>query len=371
MLRRRFGTLSGQGMSVATRTEPGRDAWMLDDGVVQLREWGSDRSYPLPAQLSDTVTIGSSDTCWLQLTDPSGCLSRQHARLVREGTRWLARDLGSKNGLRLDGTRRPKVLLEPGSELGLGGITLIAESPRVIALRGFLARILGWANARSQIVDLAVRAVRLAATQRAALALCGGGDLVPIARGLHRYALSDERPFVLCDPRRRATGASAPLENYTSGVRAFSAAIGGSICVWSKRLPRDFADLVAALRVPSTHVQLIACGQRPYDRPELVSAPIEIPPLSARTGELDRIIDEYAGDAAAALNASAPFTKIDRDWVRAHSATSLPEIEKGTLRLVALRQAGNVARAAALLGMAHASLGEWIGRRRLPAGTLK
>ncbi|HEX2689293.1 MAG TPA: FHA domain-containing protein [Kofleriaceae bacterium] len=344
---------------------------MTDDGIVRLREWGSDRSYVLPTKQGDAVTLGASDTCSLQLTDPSGCMSRQHARLVREGTRWLARDLGSKNGMRLDGTRRPKGLLEPGSELGLGGITLIAESPRLIALRRFLARILGWAPGRIEAVDLAVRSVRLAATQRATLALCGEGDLVPIARELHRYSLGDDRPFVLCNPRRRASDAGAALENYTSGVRAFHAAAGGSICLWSKWLPRDFPELIAALREPCTHVQLIACGQRPSDRTELVSAPIEIPPLSSRTGELDRIIDEYVADAAATLRISAPFTQVDRDWVRAHSASSLPEIEKGTLRLVALREAGNVARAAALLGMAHASLGEWIGRRRLPAGTLK
>src|SRR4029079_14363293 len=124
--------------------------------------------------------------------------------------------LGSKNGMRLDGVRRPKVLLEPGSELGLGGITLIAESPRLIALRLFLARVLGWSLDKSEIVDLAVRSVRLAATQRAALALCGDGDLVPIARGLHRHALGDDRPFVLCDPRRRPSETSAPLENYTT-----------------------------------------------------------------------------------------------------------------------------------------------------------
>jgi len=359
-------------MSIVTKRDLGRgDAWMIDDGVIRLHEWGSDRSYPLPTDPSDAVTIGSSDACSLQLTDQSGCLSRQHARLVRDGTRWIARDLDSTNGMRLDGTRRPKVLLEPGSELGLGGITLVAESPRLIALRGFLARILGWASHRGEFVDLAVRAVRLAVTRRATLALCGDGDLVPIARGLHRYALGDDRPFVLCDPRRRGTDAGALLENYPSGLSAFRAATDGSMCMRSKRLPRDFAELVAALRDPSARVQLTVCGPRPPDRTELVLAPIKIPALSTRRHELDRIIDEYAHDAAAALRISAPFMKIDRDWVRTHSATSLPEIEKGTSRIVALREAGNIARAAALLGMGHTSLGEWIGRRRLPMGTLK
>ncbi len=356
-------------MTIATKTDLGADAWAIDDEVVRLREWGTDLSYPLPAGAE--VTIGSAETCTLQLTDPSGCLSRQHAQLVREGTRWIAHDLDSKNGMQLDGVRRPKAPLEPGSELGVGGITLIAESPRLIALHGYLARILGWSSDRSEAVDLAVRSVRLAATRRAELALCGDGDLVPIARGLHRFSLGDDRPFVLCDPRRRTTEQAGPLENYPTGMRAFHAAAGGSMCMWIKRLPRDFAEVTDALRAPGTRVQLILCGQRPPDRKDLVSAPIEVPPLSSRPDEIERVIDEYASDAAVMLRASASFNKVDRDWVRLNSATSLPEIEKGTLRIVALREAGNIARAAQLIGMAHASLGEWIGRRRLPMGNFK
>ena len=176
---------------------------------------------------------------------------------------------------------------------------------------------------------------------------------------------------MLCDPQRRATDAGAARENYTSGMRGLQAAAGGSLCVRSKRLPRDFAELGAALRDPRTRVQLIVCGPRPPDRTEFISAPIEIPALSTRGHELDRIIDEYAHDAAATLRISAPFTRVDRDWVRRHSSTSLPEIEKGASRIIALREAGNIARAAALLGMGHTSLGEWIGRRRLPMGSLK
>ncbi|HET9626959.1 MAG TPA: FHA domain-containing protein [Kofleriaceae bacterium] len=357
-------------MSSATKTDLGVAAWPIDDAVVRLRVWGSDQCFALPGpDDAGELTLGSSEACSLALSDPSGRLSRQHARLAREAGRWVARDLASQNGLWLDGARRAKILLEPGSELGLGGLTLIADSPRLIALHGFVARVLGWADARREAVDLAVRALRLAATRHAALALCGesDGDLLAIARGLHARVLGADRSFVLCDPRRRAVdGASAP-----TGMLALAAAPGGSVVVWTKRLPRDFAQLTAAVREPRSRVQLIACGARPTERGALVSAPIEIPPLAARAGELDRLIDAYADDAIAALAVATPFTKVDRDWVRAHSASSLVEIEKGTARIVALRAAGNVARAASLLGMAHASLGEWIGRRRLPAGTLR
>src|SRR5262249_54963840 len=147
-------------------------------------------------------------------------LSRQHVQLTREGTRWIARDLDSKNGMRIDGVRRPKGHLDPGSELGLGGFVLMAESPRLIRLRGYLARLLGWDDEQGETVDMGVRSVRMAATQRAALVLCGEGDLIPIARGLHRHSAGDDRPFVLCDPRRRASAENAALENYPSGLAA-------------------------------------------------------------------------------------------------------------------------------------------------------
>src|SRR6185369_15765354 len=115
---------------------------------------------------------------------------------------------------------------------------------------------------------------------------------------------------------------------------------------------------------PGARVQLIFCGPRPPVRMELVLAPIKIPALSARHHELDRIIDEYAREAAVALRSSAPFTATDRDWVRTHSATSLPEIEKGAWRILALRETGSIARAAALLGMGHTALGDWFRHRR-------
>jgi len=71
-------------------------------------------------------------------------------------------------------------------------------------LRGFVARLIGFAPERTQAVEHALHATELAATYQTALVLCGDGDLVPVARGVHRHALGDERPFVLCDPRQRA-----------------------------------------------------------------------------------------------------------------------------------------------------------------------
>lgn len=356
-------------MSSATKTDLGLEAWAIDDDVTQLREWGTEKSYALPAPIEGAeLTLGSADICDLQLVDPTGCLSRQHARLTREGGRWIARDLDSKNGMHLDGVKRPKVLIEPGSELRLGGVTLIAESPRLVTLRDFLARLLGWSSDRHETVDLAIRSVRLSATRRAALALCGEGDLVPTARSIHEHALGWDRPFIVCDPRRRPGKATVrSAENYETGLAAFEAAAGGTLCVRSRRLPRDFGKLLTALRSPGARVQLVVCGDQQDDVVMALAAPIAVPPLEGREAELDRIIAEYAEDAIAQLGTrSTDFLPVDRAWVREHAATSLPEIEKATRRLVALRESRNLTSAAARLGMAPVSLSRWIGRRSLP-----
>jgi len=352
---------------VWTRTDVAASEWSIDDQVMRLRMWGTDLIRLLPKPPVADCTVGAGEGCAMRLHDPSGRISRVHARLVHDRTRWLLVDLGSKNGVRLDGARRSEIVLEPGIEIGIGGLTLIAESRRSVALRGFLARLLGWRGDRTEVVDHALRSIRMAATRRAALVLCGDGDLVPTARSIHRHALGD-RSFVVCDPRRRETKATVrSAENYETGLAALAAAQGGSLCVRSRRLPRDFAEVIAALRDPDARVQLIVCAGSPDDGKPYLAVPIAIPPLSGRKAELDRIIAEYAEDAVIELAAPrTSFGPIDHAWVREHAVSSLPEIEKATLRLVALRDSRNLTAAAARLGMAPVSLSRWIGRRKMP-----
>ena len=312
--------------------------------------------------------VGASASCALRLDDPSGQVSRVHASLIHDQARWRLRDAGSMNGMRVDGARRAEIILEPGIEIGIGGLTLIAESRRWIALRGFLARLLGWRSDRTEVVDRALRSIRMAAARRTALVLCGDGDLVPTARSIHRHAQGGDRPFIVCDPRRRRSKATVrSAENYETGMEALAAAHGGSLCVRNRRLPRDFEQVVAALRDPATRVQLVVCAGHTDDCRSYLASPITVSSLAGREAELDRIIDEYAEDAVAELGAPrVGFLPADHAWVREHAASSLPEIEKATLRLVALRHSRNLSHAAARLGMAPVSLSRWIGRREMP-----
>jgi hypothetical protein len=233
-------------------------------------------------------------------------------------------------------------------------------------LRGYLGRLLGWTN--TSAIDHALRSIELAREHRAQLVLCGHGDLVPLAYGLHRRALGADTPFIVCDPRRGNTPASVRSPaNYADAATAFAAAAGGSLCVRRRRPPHDFSSLVARLR-DSCQVQYICLDEDSLQwlvRP----GPIEVPPLTDRMSELPRIVDEYVLDAIVevAPPRSLALTERDRQWLIEHAATrGLSEIEKAALRLVALRSSINMSHAAARLGMASVSLTRWAARGRLP-----
>jgi FHA domain-containing protein/GAF domain-containing protein len=49
-------------------------------------------------------------------------VSRRHARIRNDGTRWIVEDLGSKNGVRVDGSRVGKAELAPSQWLAIGDV---------------------------------------------------------------------------------------------------------------------------------------------------------------------------------------------------------------------------------------------------------
>jgi hypothetical protein len=231
-------------------------------------------------------------------------------------------------------------------------------------LHGFLARLLGWSDERR--VELALSSVALAAVGCTTLVLCGKGYMVPIVQALHRRVGDPDRPFVVVDlrPGEQRASVRSP-ESRGSTVLALKAARRGTCCMRLRRAPADLAEMHRA----AEDVMLVICGglHLASDALSIRPAPVVVPLMASRVNELDRIIIEYAGDAIAELGAPhAAFTADDRAWVRDHAAGSLVEIEKATLRLVALRTAGNLSDAAARLGMAPVSLDKWLRRRRSP-----
>jgi hypothetical protein len=73
----------------------------------------------------DPFVIGRSRECDLVLDDPN--VSRRHAELRREDGGWAVRDLGSTNGIKVNGRRSPGGRLQPGDEITLGVSRLTFE----------------------------------------------------------------------------------------------------------------------------------------------------------------------------------------------------------------------------------------------------
>jgi hypothetical protein len=272
-------------------------------------------------------------------------------------TGWSIADLQSKNGVHLDGARVASLSLVPGAEIRIGPTTLIAESPKLLALRDLIERLIGWKEERQEEVDQALFSVRIAATHREPLLLCGTGNLVPVARLQHHHVF-ENRPFVVCKPHRK-------------GMDALAAATGGTLCVWRHQQPEDFDEVVSSLRGPSPRALLIVCAHalpRGNDiASQIVTAvrSIFIPPLADRARELYRIIDAFADDAISAFG--GVFTSADREWVAGNASGSLYQIEMATRRIVALHACDeSVTSASKLLSMSHGSLSDWLARRELP-----
>jgi pSer/pThr/pTyr-binding forkhead associated (FHA) protein len=340
--------------------------WLpLEDEPIQLREWGTDRVYALPAPGADEWTIGASAQSWLHLQDNEGFVSRKHARILYGQTGWIIADAHSKNGLWLDGERQAEFPLTPGAEIGIGRLRLIVETPRVVRLRTLLARWLGWSVERVSVVDRALRAVRGFLAARSPLLLVADGDVVALAQRLHREALGAAQPFLVSDPRRgRSDPTPRSVENSPRSMRGRRVAAGGTLCVWAGRLPTDFAAMKYQSDAPGNRTKLVICAHTIEQLQALPGWLINVPPLSARPTDVDRIIEEYAAEAIAQFGAKrTSFTDRDRESIVARRPSSIPEIERAVSRLVAIREFGGVTRAAPRLGLSHTALSRWVARR--------
>ena len=64
------------------------------------------------------LLIGRSRDCDITIDDPN--VSRRHAELRNEDGRWVVADLGSTNGVKVNGRRVENSALEPGDDIVLG-----------------------------------------------------------------------------------------------------------------------------------------------------------------------------------------------------------------------------------------------------------
>jgi hypothetical protein len=237
-------------------------------------------------------------------------------------------------------------------------------------LREFCCRLFGWSDDHASMVDDVMWTLLTAVARRTAIGLQGESDLVPIAHALHCRLVGAEQPFVVCDPRRRdCDGSVRAPPSRKAGMPALDAAIGGSVCLRSNRLPDDL-DLLAAAFHDSASAVLFVCLHSNDRITDLLCRPLKIPPLTERLPEFPRLLNEYLDEAALALGARPIRLSEHMQRSVLHHVRSLCDLEKVALRLVAIQSAGNLYRAAHQLHMAPVSLVRWMSRRGWTPGAL-
>jgi len=345
--------------TISTANDPGNVGWRITDEVIQLRPVGREDPFELRVTSSGDPLIGSSSACAVRVQDATGCVSRLHARLARgEGALWSVHDLGSKNGTWVEGARRITYPLTPGTEIVVGSVSLIAESRELIALRQLLSRMLGYSDEKRVDVDRALRGVRDAATLRAALVLCGPGDLLAIAARLHEEMLGGDAPFVPVD----SDGPALPL---------MAKAANGTLCLSVKQLPADLENVIAATRVPGSRTRVIICAPTIKAAAKTCLmfgrvARVVLTPVATRRDELAVLVEDCARDAADRLGqASTGLDDRDRAWLRKRRYEGFAELDEFVRRMVAIRTLG-VTEGAARLGMTHSALSHWARRHAIP-----
>jgi hypothetical protein len=89
------------------------------------RTWAGEPSLLPGGKANATLVIGRAPHCDLRLPDPT--VSRRHAELRLEPEGWVLEDLGSLNGVEVNGLRVRRTRLTPGDEVRLGDSRLRFE----------------------------------------------------------------------------------------------------------------------------------------------------------------------------------------------------------------------------------------------------
>lgn len=83
------------------------------------------RLQPPDMREGERRVLGRSLTCDYAIPDPT--VSNRHAELVRSDDGWTIRDLGSRNGTRINGWLAHEERLQPGDTLTLGATEFVFE----------------------------------------------------------------------------------------------------------------------------------------------------------------------------------------------------------------------------------------------------
>jgi DNA-binding NtrC family response regulator len=314
-------------------------------GATQARPAGEGRAAPPPARLrvraggrertvpvtSTGVTVGKDPTCDAPVDDPF--VSARHLRIEPRGAAWHLVDLGSTNGTFVGGARVAAAELPLGVPVTLGDAELVLEAreapepPRAEQFEGMISR----DPAMRQVFDLVERV----GPSDAAVTILGdtgtGKELV--ARALHARSGRRDGPFIPVNCSAIAEtlieselfghekGAFSGAERMRKG--AFEEADRGTLFLDEiGELPLDLqpkllrvlelgeVKRVGASRPITVNVRIVAATHRDLRAQvrakkfredlfyRLFVAPITVPPLRQRKGDVRALAEAFLARAA-------------------------------------------------------------------------
>jgi DNA-binding NtrC family response regulator len=314
-------------------------------GETQVRDAGNGRAAPPPARLrirsggrertvpvtSMGVTVGKEPTCDASLDDPF--VSARHLRIEARGAAWHLVDLGSRNGTFVGGARGSAAELPLGVPVTLGDAELVLEArdapepPRAESFEGMISR----DPSMRQVFELVER-VGPSDAPATILGETGTGKEL-VARALHTRSARKDGPFIPVNCSAIAEslieselfghekGAFSGAERMRKG--AFEEADRGTLFLDEiGELPLDLqpkllrvlelgeVKRVGASRPITVNVRIVAATHRDLRARvrakkfredlfyRLFVAPITIPPLRQRKGDVRALAETFLARAA-------------------------------------------------------------------------
>jgi hypothetical protein len=118
---------AGATMIYKPRTQPTEAVPVEDLGVVRevgVLSWAGRRR----VLDKNRAIVGRSRDADVQIEDPN--VSRRHAEVVQQGSTWWVVDLGSTNGVEVDGARVQRARLDDGTSFVIGETTVTFSTER-------------------------------------------------------------------------------------------------------------------------------------------------------------------------------------------------------------------------------------------------
>ena len=339
------GEPAGPAPLFALRVMTGKDA-----GKSRVLDWN----------LTPRVLVGQSRLCEVAVVDPR--VSRRHLALAPAGHAVRLTDLGSTNGTRVGGLRLVEALLEGGETVSLGDTTFklvrAGSMPEPGAPRASFGRVLGRSVEMQRLFALAERLGALPSPLPLLIEGETGTGKELLAEALHECGPRARGPLVVHD----CSGFTGEDELVTLFGRESAGAIelahGGTLVLDEVSHLGDAAQTRLAAFVERATIQrlsggaplrvdvrLLATTRRDLERLvqegsfreellyRLVGARLELPPLRARTGDVDLLARHFWSlfGGAGELPRTFALTLGQHDW-----PGNVRELEHAVARRMAL-----------------------------------